>query len=182
MLGVLRVGDKTGIADCSARDANGHPAAAPPSSVMNSRRFMSDMGFLPHRPTSRHRRTRRRPTQPVCRNTQPNTSDRHVLGADLNRSESPVPHSPPHENLAKARPAKTTARPIFHHECKLEFEGIVANRKKRPSLRATTNWLGRRKNQACAAVKRAAEEEWGHAHAGLLSKLATPPRQHRAQR
>ena len=33
--------------------------------------------------------------------------------------------------------------------------------------------LGRGKNQACADVKRAAEEEWGHAHAGLLFKLAT---------
>jgi hypothetical protein len=33
--------------------------------------------------------------------------------------------------------------------------------------------LGRRKNQACAAVKRAAEEEWAHAHVGLLFKLAT---------
>jgi hypothetical protein len=42
--------------------------------------------------------------------------------------------------------------------------------------------LGRRKNQACAAVKRAAEEEWGHAHVGLLFKLATPPRPHRARR
>jgi hypothetical protein len=42
--------------------------------------------------------------------------------------------------------------------------------------------LGRRKNQACAAVKRPAEEEWGHAHVGLPFKLATPPRQHRARR
>ena len=40
--------------------------------------------------------------------------------------------------------------------------------------------LGRGKNQACADVKRAAEEEWGHAYAGLLFKLAT--RQHRARR
>jgi hypothetical protein len=32
--------------------------------------------------------------------------------------------------------------------------------------------LGRRKDPARAAVKRAAEEEWGHAHAGLLFKLA----------
>src|SRR6266478_4596853 len=36
----------------AARAVSGHIAAAPPSSVMNSRRFMSDMGFLPHRPTS----------------------------------------------------------------------------------------------------------------------------------
>src|SRR5262249_44831610 len=33
----------TGIAGCCARAASGH-AAAPPSSVMNSRRLMSDMG------------------------------------------------------------------------------------------------------------------------------------------
>jgi len=36
----------TGIADCCARAASGH-AAAPPSSVMNSRRLMSDMGLPP---------------------------------------------------------------------------------------------------------------------------------------
>jgi hypothetical protein len=29
----------TGIDDCCARVVNGHAAAAPPSSVMNSRRF-----------------------------------------------------------------------------------------------------------------------------------------------
>jgi uncharacterized protein YchJ len=29
----------TGIADCCARAASGHAAAAPPMSVMNSRRF-----------------------------------------------------------------------------------------------------------------------------------------------
>jgi len=37
------------MADCSARDANRHAAAAPPTSVMNSRRFISSMGdFLPY--------------------------------------------------------------------------------------------------------------------------------------
>jgi hypothetical protein len=36
--------------DPCARAASGHAAAAPPSSVMNERRFMSDMGSLPHRP------------------------------------------------------------------------------------------------------------------------------------
>jgi len=30
----------TGIAGCSARAASGHAAAVPPSSVMNSRRFI----------------------------------------------------------------------------------------------------------------------------------------------
>jgi hypothetical protein len=38
--------------------------------------------------------------------------------------------------------------------------------------------LGRRKNQARAARKRSE----AHAHVGLLFKLATPPRQHRARR
>jgi len=37
----------TGIAGRYALAASGHAAAAPPSSVMNSRRFMSDMGLLP---------------------------------------------------------------------------------------------------------------------------------------
>jgi hypothetical protein len=32
------------FADCCARAASGHAAAVPPSSVMNSRRLMSDMG------------------------------------------------------------------------------------------------------------------------------------------
>jgi hypothetical protein len=36
--GVLRSKPTTGIADCCARAAIGHAAAAPPSSVMNSRR------------------------------------------------------------------------------------------------------------------------------------------------
>jgi hypothetical protein len=36
----------TGIAGCCARAASGHATAAPPSSVMNSRRLMSDIGFV----------------------------------------------------------------------------------------------------------------------------------------
>jgi hypothetical protein len=45
----------TGIADCCARAASGHAAAAPPSRVMNSRRLMSGMGacFPPLVPTKR---------------------------------------------------------------------------------------------------------------------------------
>jgi hypothetical protein len=39
----------TGIAGCCARAASGHATAVPPSSNMNSRRFMSSMGdFLPY--------------------------------------------------------------------------------------------------------------------------------------
>jgi hypothetical protein len=34
----------TGIVGCCARAASGHAAAALPSSVMNARRLMSDMG------------------------------------------------------------------------------------------------------------------------------------------
>ena len=37
--GVLLRNPITGIAGCCARAASGHAAAAPPSSVMNSRRF-----------------------------------------------------------------------------------------------------------------------------------------------
>src|SRR5262245_8070168 len=36
-----------GVASCCARAASGHAAAAPPISVMNSRRLMPDKGFLP---------------------------------------------------------------------------------------------------------------------------------------
>jgi hypothetical protein len=55
---------------------------------MNARRFMSDIGFLPRRPTSCHQRTRRRPTQPVYRMLSLPRNDRHVLGADLHKSVS----------------------------------------------------------------------------------------------
>src|SRR3954471_15797682 len=41
---VLPRNPTTGIADCCARTVSGH-AAAPPSSVMNSRRLMPIMGF-----------------------------------------------------------------------------------------------------------------------------------------
>jgi hypothetical protein len=37
----------TGIAGCCACAASGHAAPAPPSSVMNSRRLMSNMGLPP---------------------------------------------------------------------------------------------------------------------------------------
>jgi hypothetical protein len=60
---------------CCPRAASGHPTAAPPSSVMNWRRFMFDMG-LSH------------PVQPVSRTLSLARRDRLVLGADLKRSES----------------------------------------------------------------------------------------------
>ncbi len=46
----------TGIAACCPRAASGHAAAAPPTSEMKLRRFMTDMGFSPHpvRPVSPH--------------------------------------------------------------------------------------------------------------------------------
>jgi hypothetical protein len=36
----------TGIAGCCARAVSGHVAAAAPQRVINSRRLMSDIGFL----------------------------------------------------------------------------------------------------------------------------------------
>ena len=45
--GVLLRNPITGIAGCCARAASGHAAAAPPSSAMNSRRLMPDMGLPP---------------------------------------------------------------------------------------------------------------------------------------
>jgi hypothetical protein len=37
----------TGIVGCCARAASGHAAAAPPRSVMKSRRLISDIGLPP---------------------------------------------------------------------------------------------------------------------------------------
>jgi len=64
------------IAGCCARAATDH-AAAPPRSVMNSRRLMSDMGLpLALAPPS------------VFRTLNLPQRGRQVLGANLNRSES----------------------------------------------------------------------------------------------
>src|SRR5262249_27809877 len=63
----------TGITSCCARAASGH-AAAPPSSVMNSRRLRARMGS-PH------------PVQPASRTPRLARRDWLVLGATLNRSE-----------------------------------------------------------------------------------------------
>jgi hypothetical protein len=48
---IRRTSTPEGIAACCARAARGHAAAAPPSSVMNSRRFMPNMG-LPRHPVA----------------------------------------------------------------------------------------------------------------------------------
>src|SRR5262245_39449364 len=65
-----------GIAGCCARAASGH-AAALPSSVMNSRRCMPNMGLAPPHPVRR-----------VSRTLSLARRDWLVLGATLNRSES----------------------------------------------------------------------------------------------
>ena len=44
---MLRSKPTIGIAGCCARAVSGHAAAAPPSSVMNSRRLVPGMGSLP---------------------------------------------------------------------------------------------------------------------------------------
>src|SRR5436309_179403 len=64
----------TGIAGCCARVASGQATAAPPSSVMNSRRLMTDMDLAPPRAAGFSLSQARR--------------DRPVLWAILNRSES----------------------------------------------------------------------------------------------
>jgi len=74
---------------CCARIANGHAAAAPPMSDMNSRRFMLDMGLPPvlvastlrGDPTGRRRRS-------VCPMLNLPHNGQQVLGTDLNGSES----------------------------------------------------------------------------------------------
>jgi len=74
----------TGIADCCARAASGHAAAVPPSGVMNSRRFMLNMGTSS--PVAWRRR--HRAWRSVYRTLSLPQSSRQVLGADLNCSES----------------------------------------------------------------------------------------------
>ena len=61
---------------------------------MNSRRFMSDMGFSP---TARRRATGEPGGDPRSRfaaTLSLTRSDRHVLGADLNRSDRPSQPDP----------------------------------------------------------------------------------------
>src|SRR5215831_3567226 len=71
---------------CCARTPSGHAAAAPPSSVMNSRRLMSDIRLPPTRMGCR---------RSVYRKLSLPRGGWKVLGADLNCSESrrcPAPH------------------------------------------------------------------------------------------
>jgi hypothetical protein len=136
---------------------SGHAAAAPSSSAMNSRRLMSDMGFSP---TARRRATGEPGGDPRSRfaaTLSLTRSDRHVLGADLNRSDSPPPHSP------IRLPPRVQARARGH---------CVRVEKVALSLRGDHQLAQVDKNPARAAVKRAAEEECRHAYAGLLFKLA----------
>src|SRR5262249_44471853 len=72
-----RINPTTGIADCCARAASGQTAAAPPRSVMNSRRLMSDIGLSPAWPCRSVYRTLTLPQR-----------GGQVLGAGLNCSES----------------------------------------------------------------------------------------------
>ena len=51
---------------------------------------------------------------------------------------------------------------VFHHACKLGLEGIVSKRKDSPYRSGRSpDWL-KMKNADAPAVKREAEEEWGH--------------------
>src|SRR5262249_21925458 len=66
----------TGVTGCCARATSGHAAAAPPSSVMNWRRLSSSMGSSPE------------PAVPAYRRLRMSRKHPHVLGGDLNCSES----------------------------------------------------------------------------------------------
>jgi bifunctional non-homologous end joining protein LigD len=51
---------------------------------------------------------------------------------------------------------------VFHHACKLGFEGIVSKRLGSPYRSGRSrDWL-KMKNPAAPAVKREAEEDWKH--------------------
>jgi hypothetical protein len=70
---------------CCPRAASGQAAAAPPTSVMNSRRRMSNMGLLPVRRAPRIQPTTAAP-QSVCRKFSLPQGGPQVLEAVLNCS------------------------------------------------------------------------------------------------
>src|SRR5215471_21614956 len=81
---------------CCARAASDHDAAAPPSSVTNSRRFMPNMGSSSPAIWRRQRAQIDRRRRSVYRTLNLPQNGRQVLGPDLNRSGSrrgalPVP-------------------------------------------------------------------------------------------
>src|SRR5262249_39831082 len=79
----------TGIAVCCARAARGHAAVAPPSSVMNSRRLMTNIGLPPTRHTPPGVTTSGRgPLRSIRRTLSLPQNGRQVLETDLNCSES----------------------------------------------------------------------------------------------
>jgi bifunctional non-homologous end joining protein LigD len=51
---------------------------------------------------------------------------------------------------------------VFRHACKLGFEGIVSKRLGSPYVCGRSRHLIKSKNPAAPAVKREAEEDWGH--------------------
>src|SRR5262249_26163607 len=50
---------------------------------------------------------------------------------------------------------------VFHHACKLGFEGIVSKRLGSPYVSGRSRHWVKSKNPAAPAVKRKAEEDWG---------------------
>jgi bifunctional non-homologous end joining protein LigD len=50
---------------------------------------------------------------------------------------------------------------VFHHACKLGFEGIVSKRLGSPYVSGRSRHWVKRKNPAAPAVKCDAEEDWG---------------------
>src|SRR5262249_41990857 len=93
----------TGIAACCARAASGHAAAAPPSSDMNARRFMSDTGLslppaIPH--PSVGSTSKRRSLRSVYLGASLPWNARQVLGTDLDRSVSEAARLTPQTTIS----------------------------------------------------------------------------------
>src|SRR5262249_31792263 len=97
---------------CCARAASGHAAAAPPSSVMNARRFMSSMGTsspMRYQPADR-------PVRSVFRHLSLLQRGWLVLGSDLNCSESAwAAAGPAPQRITRQRETCSTADfgPLF---------------------------------------------------------------------
>jgi bifunctional non-homologous end joining protein LigD len=51
---------------------------------------------------------------------------------------------------------------VFRHACKLGYEGIVSKRLGSPYISGRSRHWIKSKNPAAPAVKREAEENWGH--------------------
>jgi bifunctional non-homologous end joining protein LigD len=90
-------------------------------------------------------------------------------GDDLRREPLAIRKATLASVLAKAAPGlrlndhiEADGRTVFAHACKMGLEGIVSKRKTSTYRSGRSpDWL-KSKNPACEAVRREAEEDWGH--------------------